>query len=218
MGQKVNPIGFRLNAGKEWQSAWYSSRNYAELLHQDIKIRELIIKATDHFGISKIEIERPGNAIKIGIYAARPGLIIGRKGEELDKLKQKLTHLTKTELQINIKEVKRAETDAKLIAKNIGGQLERRVAFRRVIKKAMQGAMRYNIGGCKIMVSGRLNGADIARTEWIREGRIPLHTIKADIDYATREAMTIYGLIGIKVWIYKTVSEFGRVRKAGQDN
>ena len=204
MGQKVNPTLFRLGINKGWKSVWYSSDNYANLLHEDIALRRKILSETDRFGISKIDIERPGNKIKVSIHAARPGLLVGRKGEELDKLKSKLANLSKDEIHLSVKEVRRPEIDASLVAKSIAVQLEKRVAFRRAIKKAMQSAMRYNIGGCKIMVSGRLNGADIARTEWIREGRVPLHTIKADIDYATKEALTIFGLIGVKVWIYKT--------------
>lgn len=213
MGQKANPIVLRLGINKNWQSNWYSENQYSVYLLQDFNIREFLYKKFSNIGISKILIERAGGEIKITIFASRPGMIVGRKGEDLQKLKTSLESRFRTKITITVKEVRKADTDAKLVAQNIAYQIEKRVAFRRVIKKAMQNAMRFNIGGCKIMVGGRLNGAEISRSEWIREGRIPLHTLKADIDYAAHEAKTIYGLIGIKVWIYKIPQEFGRSKK-----
>ncbi len=204
MGQKVNPIGLRLGITKTWTSNWYAEKNYAETLQEDFKIREFIRKNMKNAGIALVDIERAAKSLKVNVHAARPGIIIGRKGEESDKLKASLTRLVnKKELSLNIKEVRRPETDAQLISDNIAQQLERRVAFRRVMKKTLQSVMRYNVTGCKIMVSGRLNGAEMSRTEWVMEGQVPLHTLKADIQYATSEAMTIYGIIGVKVWIYK---------------
>ncbi|MBL0690803.1 MAG: 30S ribosomal protein S3 [SAR324 cluster bacterium] len=213
MGQKANPIVLRLGLNKQWQSNWYSEANYAKYLQQDFALREFILKRSGNAGVSRIDIERPGDNVKINIHSSRPGLLVGRRGSELDKLKKALTEKFKIKVQINVKEVRKAETDAMLIATNIASQIERRMAFRRVIKKTMQNAMRFSIGGCKIMVGGRLNGAEIARSEWIREGRVPLHTFKADIDYATYEANTVYGLIGIKVWVYKIPINFNRHKK-----
>lgn len=203
MGQKVNPIGLRLGITKTWASNWYAEKNYASELLQDIQIRKFLQKKLGHAGISKIDIERAAKNLKIVIYAARPGIIIGKKGEEAEKLKKAISSMVKQDLVVNIKEVKRPEMDAQLIADNIAMQLERRVAFRRVMKRSLANIGKYNVAGCKIMVSGRLNGAEMARTEWVREGRVPLHTLKADIDYATSESLTTYGIIGIKVWVYK---------------
>ena len=203
MGQKSNPIVLRLGINKTWLSNWYSEKNYGRVLKLDITIRDYLKRYYSHVGIAAIEIDQADKTLKITMHAARPGIIIGRKGEEAEKLKKKLEHLTGQNLILNIKEVKKPETNAQIVAFNIASQIERRVAFRRVIKRSMQSAMRFNIKGCKIMVSGRLNGAEIARTEWIREGRIPLHTLKIGIEYATYEALTTYGIIGIKVWIYK---------------
>ena len=201
MGQKVNPIGLRIGITRTWNSKWYAERNYAEQLREDIEIQQFIKKSLKHAAISKIEIERASRKTKINIFSARPGIIIGRKGDEVEKLKKSLVNLTKRDVVVNIKEVKRPEIDAQLIAENIAMQLERRVAYRRAIKRAMTSAMRMNVEGCKIMIAGRLNGAEMARSEWVREGRVRLHTLRADIDYGFIEALTTYGLIGIKVWV-----------------
>ena len=205
MGQKVNPIGLRLGITKTWQSNWYAEKKYASVLEEDFKISQYIHKRLKNAGIASVDIERAAKSLKVHIHAARPGIIIGRRGEEADKVKQQLVRLVQNnELVLNIKEVKRPETEAQLIADNIAYQLERRMAFRRVMKKTLQNVMRFNVTGCKIMISGRLNGAEMARTEWVLEGRVPLHTLKADINYATSLAKTIYGILGVKVWIYKT--------------
>lgn len=201
MGQKVNPIGLRIGITRTWNSKWYAERNYAEQLREDIEIQQFIKKSLKHAAISKIEIERASRKTKINIFSARPGIIIGRKGDEVEKLKKSLVNLTQRDVVVNIKEVKRPEIDAQLIAENIAMQLERRVAYRRAIKRAMTSAMRMNVEGCKIMIAGRLNGAEMARSEWVREGRVRLHTLRADIDYGFIEALTTYGLIGIKVWV-----------------
>lgn len=203
MGQKVNPIGLRLGITKTWESTWYAGSNYAKNLQEDFKIKKYIRKNLAHAGVSKIEVEKAAKKTKVVIHASRPGIIIGRKGEDAGKLKQAISRLINQDLVINIKEIKRPDTEAQLIADNVVQQLMRRVAYRRAIKKALQKVMRSNVTGCKIMVSGRLNGAEMARKEWVREGRVPLHTLKADIDYATSEAMTTYGVIGVKVWVYK---------------
>lgn len=201
MGQKVNPIGLRIGITRTWNAKWYAEKSYAEQLKEDIEIQQFIKKSLKHAAISKIEIERASRKTKINIFSARPGIIIGRKGDEVEKLKKSLARLTKRDIVVNIKEVKRPEIDAQLIAENIAMQLERRVAYRRAIKRAMTSAMRMNIEGCKIMVAGRLNGAEMARSEWVREGRVRLHTLRADIDYGFTEALTTYGLIGVKVWV-----------------
>jgi len=204
MGQKVHPIGFRLGITKTWSSNWYAKKNYGELLHEDIFLRNYIKKQLFHAGISKIEIERPGNRIKINIHTARPGIIIGKKGAEIDRLKEELQRLTNNkQIFINIKEVRRPEIDAQLVAENIALQLERRVSFRRVLKRSVTAALRFGAKGIKVYCAGRLAGAEMARTEWYREGQVPLHTIRADIDYGFAEAKTTYGMIGVKVWIYK---------------
>ncbi len=204
MGQKVNPIGFRLGITRTWNSKWYADKKeYAPLLEEDLGIQRFIKKTLRHAGISKIEVERAAQKVRMTIHASRPGIIIGRKGESADALKADLGKLTGRDVTVNIKEVKRPEIDAQLIAENIATQLERRIAFRRAIKRALAAAMRLNIQGCKIKVGGRLNGAEMSRQEWVREGRVPLHTLRADIDYGTAEAMTTYGLIGVKVWVYK---------------
>ncbi|MCP4294474.1 MAG: 30S ribosomal protein S3 [Proteobacteria bacterium] len=205
MGQKVNPIGLRLGITKTWQSNWYAEKKYAEILLEDIKVTDYIRKSLKHAGIASVDIERAAKSLKIHINAARPGIIIGRKGEEADKVKKEIAKIVKQkELVLNIKEVRRPETDAQLVADNIAFQLEKRMAFRRVMKKTLQNVMRFSVTGCKIMIGGRLNGAEMARTEWVSDGRVPLHTLKADISYATAEAKTIYGILGVKVWIYKT--------------
>ncbi|MCG8334969.1 MAG: 30S ribosomal protein S3 [Proteobacteria bacterium] len=217
MGQKVNPIGLRLGITKSWQSNWYAEKRYADILLEDIKIKEYINKELKHAGIANIEIERAAKNLKIYIHAMRPGIIIGRKGEEAEKVKQKIAGIVQhQDLVVNIKEVRRPEMDAQLLANNIAMQLERRVAFRRVMKKTIQNVMRFDVTGCKIMVAGRLNGAEMARTEWIMEGRIPLHTLKADISYAVAKAKTVYGILGVKVWVFnepKKTAARGRRRR-----
>ncbi len=217
MGQKVNPIGLRLGITKSWESNWYAEKRYSDILLEDIKIKDYIRENLKHAGIASVEIERAAKNLKVFIHAMRPGIIIGRKGEEAEKVKRQIVRIVKhDDLVVNIKEVRRPEIDAQLIADNIAMQLERRVAFRRVMKKTMQNVMRFNVTGCKIMVAGRLNGAEMARTEWIMEGRIPLHTLKADINYAVARAKTVYGILGVKVWIYnipKQVSVSGRRRR-----
>jgi small subunit ribosomal protein S3 len=204
VGQKVNPIGLRLGLTKNWTSKWYAGKKeYATLLEEDTRLRTYIKGELKHAGISRIEVDRAAQKAKITIYASRPGIIIGRKGEAADALKNDLVKLTKRDVTVNIKEVKRPEIDAQLISENIATQLERRIAFRRAIKRGLASAMRLGIQGCKIMVGGRLNGAEMSRTEWVREGRVPLHTLRAEIDYGTAEAFTTYGQIGVKVWVYK---------------
>ncbi len=203
MGQKTHPVGFRLGVSKPWQSKWFAGRHYAEWLHEDIKFRDLIKKRLQTMGISHIEIERAASKVKITIHTSRPGLVIGKKGSGIDQLRIDLQKLTKNTVFLNIQEVRKAELDAILVGENIALQLQRRVAFRRAMKKAVQTAMKFGAQGIKIMCSGRLAGAEIARREWYREGRVPLHTLRADIDYGLSEALTTYGIIGVKVWIYK---------------
>ncbi len=203
MGQKVSPIGFRLGINKTWVSNWYSGANYASWLKEDIVIRGWICKQHKPAGIAKIEIERAANKCKIGIFTARPGLIIGKKGVGIDQLKSELQKKSKSEIFLNIHEIRKPETDAQLIAENVAQQLERRIAFRRAMKKAIQTAQKFGIKGIKIAVSGRLAGAEMSRREWYHEGRVPLHTLRADIDYGFAEAHTTYGQIGCKVWLFK---------------
>ncbi len=203
MGQKVHPVGFRLGVIRTWDSRWYAEDNYAELVHEDIKLRNYLKKRLYHAGISKIEIERAANKAKINIYAARPGIIIGKKGSEVEALKKELAKLTDKEVFINIQEVRKPEIDAQLVAENVALQLERRVAFRRAMKKSVSQALKFGAQGIKINCSGRLGGAEMSRTEWYREGRVPLHTLRADIDYGFAEAKTTYGIIGVKVLIFK---------------
>jgi small subunit ribosomal protein S3 len=203
MGQKVHPIGFRLGVIKTWDSRWFSQKNYATLLHEDIKIRKIVKERLMHAGVAKIEIERAGQKAKINIHTARPGIIIGKKGAEVDKLKKDLESMTSKQIYINIQEIRRPELEAQLVAENIALQLERRIAFRRAMKKAVTSALRLGAQGIKITCSGRLAGAEIARTEWYREGRVPLHTLRADIQYGFFEAKTTMGQIGVKVWIYR---------------
>lgn len=203
VGQKVHPIGFRLGYTKSWSSKWYAEREYPALLHEDLKIRKLVKDKLVHAGVSRIEIERSAQTANISIYTARPGIIIGRKGAEVEKLKKDLELLTGKQIHINIMEVKKPEIEAQLIAENVALQLEKRIAFRRAMKKSVAAALRFGAQGIKIRCSGRLAGAEIARSEWYREGRVPLHTLRADIDYGFTEAKTTYGQIGIKVWIYK---------------
>lgn len=203
MGQKTNPIGFRIGVTRSWDSRWYAKKNYQELLHEDLMIRKVLKKKLYQAGISKIEIERAANKVKVNIYSARPGLIIGKKGSGVDQLRAEVAGLTKNELLLNILEVRKPEIDATLVSESIGAQLEKRVAFRRAMKKAMATAIKMGVRGIKVRVSGRLGGAEIARTEGYSEGSIPLHTLRADIDFGTAEARTTYGVIGIKTWIYK---------------
>lgn len=203
MGQKVNPIGLRLGIVKTWDSRWYAEKSYAKFLQEDIKIRRFIKEKLYHAGISKVEIERTANRAKITIRAARPGIIIGQKGAEIEKLQKEIQKMAQREISINIQEVRRVELDAQLVAENVALQLERRIAFRRAMKKSVTSSMKFGAQGIKIACSGRLGGAEIARSEWYREGRVPLHTLRADIDYGFAEARTTYGTIGVKVWIYK---------------
>ena len=204
MGQKSNPIGLRLQINRTWDSRWYAEgRDYAKLLKEDIEIRKYIVETLPQAAISKVVIERPAKLCRVSIYAARPGVIIGKKGADIEKLRSKLATMTESEVKLNIVEIRKPEIDAKLVAQGIADQLIRRVAFRRAMKRAVQSALRLGAEGIKIVCGGRLGGAEIARTEWYREGRVPLHTLRADIDYALAEAMTPYGIIGIKVWIFK---------------
>lgn len=206
MGQKVHPIGFRLGFIKTWDSRWFAEKDYPQLLIEDIRIRDYLKKKLHHAGVSKIEIERAASKAKkakVSIWTARPGIIIGKKGAEVENLKRELQKMTRKEIIINIQEVKRAEVNAQLVAENVALQLERRVGFRRVMKKAVSSAMKLGAKGIKIGVSGRLGGGEMARHERYREGRVPLHTLRADIDYGLAEAKTTYGIIGVKVWIFK---------------
>lgn len=204
MGQKINPIGFRLQVNRTWDSRWYAnSRDFGDLLLEDIKIRGFIKKECAQAGISRVIIERPHKKCRVTIHSARPGVIIGKKGADIESLRRKVANFTNSELHLNIVEVRKPELDAQLVAESVAQQLERRVSFRRAMKRAVQNAMRMGALGIRINVAGRLGGAEIARTEWYREGRVPLHTLRADIDYATYEALTAYGIIGIKVWIFK---------------
>ena len=204
MGQKVHPYGFRLGYNKTWISNWYARKGYSEQLIEDMSLRKHIFKTLSHAGISKVEIERSANRVRINIHTARPGIIIGKKGLEVDRLKEELQKVMfGKQVNLNIKEVRRAELDANLIAQNIALQLEKRVSFRRAMKKSVISALRFGAKGIKIRVSGRLGGAEIARSEWYREGRVPLHTLRADIDYGTAVSNTTFGIIGVKVWIYK---------------
>lgn len=204
MGQKVNPIGFRVGIIRTWDSVWYAGKkDYATRLHQDIQIRSIVQKTLANAGISKIVIERPAKKLRVVIHAARPGMVIGKKGGDIEKLKAQVEKISGAEVSINIVEVKKPEVDSKLVAESIAQQLEKRIAFRKAAKRAVQTAMRMGAKGIRVNVSGRLGGAEIARMEWYREGRVPLHTLRADIDYGTAEAHTTYGLIGIKVWIFK---------------
>ena len=203
MGQKVNPIGLRLGINKTWDSRWFAGGDYAGKLHEDLKIRRFLKKRLGQAGISRIVIERPTKKAYISIHTARPGIVIGKKGADIDKLKQEIGKYTKDEVHLNIVEVRKPELDATLIAEGIAQQLERRIAFRRAMKRAVQSALRLGAEGIRINCSGRLGGAEISRMEWYREGRVPLHTLRADVDYGIASALTTYGIIGIKVWVYK---------------
>lgn len=202
MGQKVNPIGFRLGINKTWSSKWFAQRNYSELLHEDIRVRKHIKDKFFHAGISRIDIERASDKAKINIYTARPGIIIGRKGTEIEKVKKDLERIMTGDIIINILEVRKPETDAQLVAENIALQLVRRVSFRRAMKRGVTTAIKFGVKGIRVACAGRLGGAEMARKEWYREGRVPLHTLRADIDYGFAEARTTYGIIGVKVLIF----------------
>ncbi|QQN73495.1 30S ribosomal protein S3 [Croceicoccus sp. YJ47] len=204
MGQKSNPIGLRLQINRTWDSRWYAEGgDYRQLLKEDIEIRKYIVDTLPQAAISKVVIERPAKLCRISIYAARPGVIIGKKGADIEKLRSKLSKMTSSEVKLNIVEIRKPEIDAKLVAQGIADQLVRRVAFRRAMKRAVQSALRLGAEGIKITCGGRLGGAEIARVEWYREGRVPLHTLRANVDYADAEALTAYGIIGIKCWIFK---------------
>ena len=203
MGQKINPIGFRLGVTKTWDSKWYAEADYAKLLHEDLAIRKYLKKRLYSSGVSKIEIERAANKCKINIFTARPGLIIGKKGSEVETIKKELALISEKEILITINEIRKPELDAQLVAENVALQLERRIAFRRAMKKSVTSTLKFGAKGIRITCSGRLGGAEMSRTEWYREGRVPLHTLRADIDYGFAEAKTTYGLIGIKVLIFK---------------
>ncbi len=203
MGQKVNPVGMRLGINRTWDSRWYAKNDYAELLYNDLEIKDFLRKKLAAAGISKIIIERPAKKARVTIYSARPGVVIGKKGQDIETLRKELQQKAKCDVLLNIVEVRKPEIDAVLIAEGIAQQLEKRISFRRAMKRAVQSALRLGAEGIKVSVGGRLGGADIARTEWYREGRVPLHTLRADIDYGTARAATTYGICGVKVWVFK---------------
>ena len=203
MGQKVKPIGLRLGINRTWDSRWFAEKNYSDLLHKDLKVRKYLLEKLKTAAVSKVVIERPAGRARVSIYSGRPGLIIGKKGQDIEKLKDELSKTLGMEVSLNIMEIRKPEIDAKLVAENIAQQLERRVAFRRAMKRSVQSAMRLGAAGVRINCAGRLGGAEIARTEWYREGRVPLHTLRADVDYGESTAFTTYGATGIKVWIFK---------------
>jgi small subunit ribosomal protein S3 len=203
MGQKVHPSGFRLGFNKTWRSRWYAEKDYAKLLHEDLALKKDLKKRFSHAGVSRVDVERAANKLKISIFTSRPGIIIGRKGQEVDKLKQEIQKKTGKEVFINIQEILKPELDAQLVSESVALQLEKRIAFRRAMRKAVDAALRFGAKGIKVRVSGRLNGAEIARSEWYLHGQLPLHTLRADIDYGFHEARTSFGQIGVKCWIYK---------------
>lgn len=203
MGQKINPIGLRVGINRTWDSRWYAGRDYADKLVEDLKLREYVHQHLKAAGVSRVVIERVSKLIRVTVHTARPGVIIGKKGADIEKLRQTLSRRAGVDVSLNIVEIRKPEIDAQLAAEGVAQQLERRVSFRRAMKRAVQNALRFGGQGIRINVSGRLGGADIARTEWYREGRVPLHTLRADVDYGTAEALTTYGIIGVKVWIYK---------------
>jgi small subunit ribosomal protein S3 len=203
MGQKVHPTGFRLGYNKTWRSRWYADREYADLLHEDLKLKTDLKKRFSHAGVSRVDVERAANKLKISIFTSRPGIIIGRKGQEVDKLKQEIQKKTGKEVFINIQEILKPELDAQLVSESVALQLEKRIAFRRAMRKAVDAALRFGARGIKVRVSGRLNGAEIARSEWYLHGQLPLHTLRADVEYGFAEAQTTFGQIGVKTWIYK---------------
>jgi small subunit ribosomal protein S3 len=212
LGQKVNPIGLRLGIVKTWESRWYADKNYSDYIYEDYNIRKFLKKKLNHASISRIEIERSAKRVRLRIYTARPGIVIGKKGAEIENLKQDLKKIISQEVLIDIQEIRKPEIDAQLVAENVANQLIRRVAFRRAMKRCVSSSLRFGALGVKIICSGRLGGAEMARTEWYREGRVPLHTLRADIDYGFAEANTTYGIIGIKVFIFK-----GEILKKKQD-
>ena len=203
MGQKVNPVGLRLNVNKTWDSRWFADKNYAGQLLEDLKIRAFLDKELKKASVSRIVIERVANKVNVVIFSSQPGLIIGKKGADIDNLKKKLSKMTKSDVNVNIVEVRRADVDAVITAKSIASQIERRISFKKAMKKAVQNALRSGAKGIRVSCAGRLNGAEIAREEWYREGRVPLHTLRADIDYGYARAETTYGVIGVRVWIYR---------------
>ena len=203
MGQKVNPIGFRVGIVRDWESTWYADKNYQKFLHEDLKIRKFLKAKLFHAGISKVRIERAASKAKVFVHAAKPGIIIGKRASGLEALKDDLAKIVDTEVFVNVIEVRKVETDAQLVAENIAAQLVKRVSFRRAMKKAVTQAQRAGAKGVKVMCAGRLGGAEMSRREWYREGRVPLHTLRADVDYGFAEAKTTYGIIGVKVWIFK---------------
>jgi small subunit ribosomal protein S3 len=203
LGQKVNPLGLRLNITRTWDSIWYADKDYSLYLIEDQKIRKFLKKRLNHAGLAKIIIERTGDKVRIKLFTARPGIVIGKKGNEIEALKTDLEKLVNRRVTLDIQEVRRPEADAQLVAESVASQLIRRVAFRRAMKKAVSSALRFGVQGIKISCSGRLGGAEMSRCEWVREGRVPLHTLRADVDYALAEANTTYGIIGVKVWIFK---------------
>ena len=221
MGQKVNPIGLRLGINRGWDSIWFSKkRNYGKFLIEDYKIREYVKKNVVNSGVSNVIIERTSKKCIISIYTSRPGFVIGKKGSDIDKIKKNLSKISSTEVSLNIKEVKKPELNAFLVAENIAQQLVKRIAFRKAMKRAMQSALRLGAKGIRVCLAGRLAGNEIARTEWLREGSVPLHTFRADVDYAEAEALTTYGIIGVKVWIYKgeVFSEKNKINNKGKEN
>ena len=222
MGQKVNPIGLRVGINKTWDSRWYvkQTKSFAKNLHEDFKLRKYVMKKLKNAGVSRVEIERAANKIKIVVSSARPGFVIGKKGVGIDSLRDEINKMTKNEVFVNIQEIRKPDTDAKLVAENIAVQLEKRVSWRRALKKAIQSAVRGGVKGIKVQVSGRLDGAEIARTEWYTEKSVPLHTLRADIDYGAKEAKTTYGIIGVKVWIYSgdVVRKQPTIRKFEEKN
>src|SRR5580658_5927202 len=218
MGQKVHPYGFRLGFNKPWRSRWFAKQDYSKLLQEDVELRATLRERLKSAGVSAIEVDRPGNKLRVTIRTSRPGIIIGRKGAEIEKLKQDLAKRTKREVFIDIQEVHKPELDAQLVSESIALQLEKRVAFRRAMRKAVDSALRFGCKGIKVRVSGRLNGAEIARSEWYLQGQLPLHTLRADIDYGTTEAHTTYGVIGVKAWLYKgEILEGGKRTPSSQD-
>lgn len=204
MGQKIHPTGFRLSVTRDWSSRWYAnSKNFSTMLNEDVQVRDYLKEKLKHASVGRVLIERPAKNARVTVFSARPGVVIGKKGEEIDQLRSALQRIMRVPVHVSIEEIRKPELDAQLIADSITQQLEKRIMFRRAMKRAMQNAMRLGAQGIKIMSSGRLNGAEIARREWYREGRVPLHTLRADIDYATSEALTTYGIIGVKVWVFK---------------
>jgi small subunit ribosomal protein S3 len=210
MGQKVHPTGFRLGFNKTWRSRWYADKEYADLLHEDLKLKSDLKKRFSHAGVSRVDIERAANKLKISISTSRPGIIIGRKGQEVDKLKQEIQKKTGKEVFINIQEILKPELDAQLVSESVALQLGKRIAFRRAMRKAVDAALRFGARGIKIKVSGRLNGAEIARSEWYLHGQLPLHTLRADVEYGFAEADTTFGQIGVKTWIFKGETDTGK--------